>query len=980
MAAFPHLEILEFIGQGGMGFVFKARQPKLDRFVALKILPQSLAADPAFAERFTREARALAALNHPNIVTIHDFGQASGFYFLLMEFVDGVNLRQAMKAGRFTPEQALAIVPPVCEALQYAHEHGIVHRDIKPENLLLDKGGRVKIADFGIAKMIHASGPDVGLAESQPAGTPQYMAPEQKAHRITDHRADIYSLGLVLYELLTGELPADKLQPPSRKVQIDVRLDEIVLRALEVRPELRYQTAAEFRTQLETIAHAPAGAEGQTSNAFTWSPRPANTGTTNLPVPASHWWTWSPLQTPLVREICGHLTEREKEDLLKRTLLFGFWNAGTFFAPFFSVMFLPSPLGWIFGIAAFVIGLSFHPMWNRMQREFLCSTEWARQQGIKPDQLKRSALAREVPPKGPAVRGAWAGLLVCLLIVGGTAIVTSLLPKMYQSTARIEVPNMTSPGITLLQLQSRPVLYQVAKELDLRHRWELRFASKARTEDGLYRLLKRQVDVRYSTGGALFEITGYSEDRDEAAQLANKIVEVFRRQTSGKEVQVLETAELSSRPFRPNKLLNLAQGLGAGIFLGAIIGTLVGLISAWRAKRRQPPQVNEAGTTSRFRRTAIPVVIALAAVFLIGIAGVVGVLVLYRSRAVIPPPVRVASPAEPVTPMALESATSIGETVGVQTASASVASGTRPIVYQWRRAPATPTNWPPSVLQFRLVADDKDTNAPVDTLMELQSNGRTNQLRVLRAVLMDGAAVLRAGIEMDAFGHRTIGIELTPEGARQFESFTASNILRQLAIVANGRVLSAPVVRGAIPGGNLQVSGRMTADEAHQIVAALNKAPASKGFSTPIERSLPSPHVTPGEAVCLDFESGHFITNRSWRPDERSTRDWLRRNGADVLALIALEHSAVLQAFELVATAARQDTWDSLPAADVAWNWTLARKTPEQDSQLTKAPGEADTFLFRTREDGFGILQFLDATNSAPHVKIRYKLVQPNPN
>ena len=258
--AFPHLEILEFIGQGGMGFVFKARQPKLDRFVALKILPQSLAGDPAFAERFTREARALAALNHPNIVTIHDFGQAGGFYFLLMEFVDGVNLRQAMKAGRFTPEQALTIVPKICEALQYAHEHGVVHRDIKPENLLLDRAGRVKIADFGIAKMIHANGPEVGFAESQPAGTPQYMAPEQKQHRIADHRADIYSLGLVLYELLTGELPGDKLQPPSRKVQIDVRLDEIVLRALEAKPEFRYQTVAELRTQLETIAISPSDA------------------------------------------------------------------------------------------------------------------------------------------------------------------------------------------------------------------------------------------------------------------------------------------------------------------------------------------------------------------------------------------------------------------------------------------------------------------------------------------------------------------------------------------------------------------------------------------------------------------------------------------------------------------------------------------------------------------------------------------------
>src|SRR5512140_1665797 len=167
-AAFPQLEILELIGQGGMGFVFKARQPKLDRFVALKILPQSLAADPAFAERFTREGRMLARLNHPNIVAIHDFGQASGFFYLLMEFVDGVNLRQAMKVGRFTPAQALAVVPKICEALQFAHNEGILHRDIKPENILLDSKGRVKIADFGIAKL-------VGMDAAQPPALSQPM-------------------------------------------------------------------------------------------------------------------------------------------------------------------------------------------------------------------------------------------------------------------------------------------------------------------------------------------------------------------------------------------------------------------------------------------------------------------------------------------------------------------------------------------------------------------------------------------------------------------------------------------------------------------------------------------------------------------------------------------------------------------------------------------------------------------------------------
>jgi len=269
---FPQLEILECLGRGGMGVVYKARQKSLNRLVALKLLAPERVQDAKFAARFEKEAQALALLNHPNIVTVHDFGQAGGFYFLLMEFVDGVNLRQLLRSRKLQPAEALAIVPPVCEALQYAHEHGIVHRDIKPENLLLAKDGRVKIADFGIAKMLGegplsaearpATGGEgeetqaevTGATQQTTMGTPQYMAPEQREQpQAADHRADIYSLGVVLYELLTGELPADKLQPPSRKVQIDVRLDEIVLRALEKTPELRYQTAGEFKTQVEMV-------------------------------------------------------------------------------------------------------------------------------------------------------------------------------------------------------------------------------------------------------------------------------------------------------------------------------------------------------------------------------------------------------------------------------------------------------------------------------------------------------------------------------------------------------------------------------------------------------------------------------------------------------------------------------------------------------------------------------------------------------
>ena len=254
-AAFPQLEILELIGQGGMGVVYKARQPKLDRLVALKILPESLAKDASFEERFTREARTLAKLSHPNIVAIYDHGHAGAFFYLVMEFVDGVNLRQAMSAGKFTPAEALALVPRICEALQYAHEEGVLHRDIKPENILLDAKGRVKIADFGIAKMLGDAVPGHTLTASGASlGTPQYMAPEQIEHPSdVDHRADIFSLGVVFYEMLTGELPLGRFGPPSAKSAVDRRVDEIVFRTLEKERALRQQSAAEVKTQVEGL-------------------------------------------------------------------------------------------------------------------------------------------------------------------------------------------------------------------------------------------------------------------------------------------------------------------------------------------------------------------------------------------------------------------------------------------------------------------------------------------------------------------------------------------------------------------------------------------------------------------------------------------------------------------------------------------------------------------------------------------------------
>ncbi len=272
--AFPQLQIVELIGRGGMGFVFKARQPHLDRFVALKLLPDSLAHDAHFAERFNREGRTLARLNHPNIVSVFDFGQAGGFYYLLMEYVDGVNLRQAMQAGRFSPAEALSIVPKICEALQYAHEEGVLHRDIKPENILLDAKGRVKIADFGIAKIVGDEKSDISLTATGAAlGTPHYMAPEQwEKPGSVDHRADIYSLGVVFYEMLTGELPIGRFAAPSTKTPVGTVVDEVVFRTLERDRERRFQSAGEVKTRVETIAASPApeAAKGEADSSL-WS-------------------------------------------------------------------------------------------------------------------------------------------------------------------------------------------------------------------------------------------------------------------------------------------------------------------------------------------------------------------------------------------------------------------------------------------------------------------------------------------------------------------------------------------------------------------------------------------------------------------------------------------------------------------------------------------------------------------------------------
>ncbi len=257
-AMFASLDVLELVGAGGMGAVYRAQQKALGRDVALKLLHPELAAEPGLSERFTREARALASLSHPNIVTVHDVGVTEGVPWLVMEYVEGTTLRDAMRGGDLDGAAALSLVGPMCEALQYAHDAGVVHRDIKPENVLLARHGGVKVADFGLAKIV-GSDDDTALTMShQVMGTLRYMAPEQfDSPGDVDHRADIYSLGVVVYEMLTGHVPQGRFDPPSLESAVDARIDDIVLRALERQPWLRYQQAADVKTDVDAMRDGP---------------------------------------------------------------------------------------------------------------------------------------------------------------------------------------------------------------------------------------------------------------------------------------------------------------------------------------------------------------------------------------------------------------------------------------------------------------------------------------------------------------------------------------------------------------------------------------------------------------------------------------------------------------------------------------------------------------------------------------------------
>jgi serine/threonine protein kinase len=265
-------ELRERIGRGGMAEVYKAYHAALDRFVAIKILHPFLGEEPEFKGRFEREARNVARLRHPNIIHVYDFefDPRRDLYYMVMEYIDGLTLRDRLAEtgaeGEPIPiDEAIRIVTPLASAIAYAHSRGMVHRDIKPANIMIDADERVVLTDFGIARMV--SGPNVTASGSM-VGTPAYMSPEQGLGQAGDHRSDIYSLGVVLYQLVTGATPFDAdtpigivlrhvndpLPPPTTlNPDIPEPLEAILFKSLDKDPDRRYQDAALLEQDLRAL-------------------------------------------------------------------------------------------------------------------------------------------------------------------------------------------------------------------------------------------------------------------------------------------------------------------------------------------------------------------------------------------------------------------------------------------------------------------------------------------------------------------------------------------------------------------------------------------------------------------------------------------------------------------------------------------------------------------------------------------------------
>ncbi len=291
-------ELLDPIGRGGMATIYRGRDTRMDRTVAIKVLREVYSTDPKFVTRFQREAKAASALQHPNIVQVYDYGQTDGNYFIVMELVEGTDLRRYLRSrGVLDDNRAIIIAHDVALGLGAAHRRSIVHRDVKPQNILVGKGGSIKLTDFGIASVYKDINAERLTTTGMTLGTVQYYAPEQAQGEIVSPAADVYALGIVMYEMLTGRTPFDGDTPVAVAMQhiqdppvppselnpgIPQSLEDIILRCLEKIPEMRFRDGSQLARALESISEADASEMGTNQFPVNQAP-PAPITFSNIP-------------------------------------------------------------------------------------------------------------------------------------------------------------------------------------------------------------------------------------------------------------------------------------------------------------------------------------------------------------------------------------------------------------------------------------------------------------------------------------------------------------------------------------------------------------------------------------------------------------------------------------------------------------------------------------------------------------------------
>ena len=999
---FPQLDMLKFIGQGGMGAVYKARQKELDRVVALKILPPDIGQDAAFAERFAREARALAKLNHPGIVTIHEFGRADGLFFFVMEFVDGVNLRQLLHTGRVSAREALAIVPQICDALQYAHDQGIVHRDIKPENVLLDRRGRVKVADFGLAKIVGADGragsplPAEGLPEeggahgvtrpvndltdaSKVMGTPQYMSPEQiEAPGEVDHRADIYALGVVFYQMLTGELPGRKIEPPSKKVAIDVRLDEVVLRALEKKPELRYQQASVLKTDVETIAAMPKAAAA--------SARPPVP-----PVLIKRWreawiWNWEYIQLFLIVPLV----------------------AGGLALPFLLPRFGLRAL-WVFALELGGIALAItYAIVGRQVRR-------VRAEVPRTERDVAECLMFRRPFQAPGVAVMHEDRLELKPIVGSPIMVPLADIIAVKEVRWFNGTRLWFKRGFVMDLASGQRVGVAVAEVFAR-RW------RARLSRGCLPEIPPQAEwERSQAGGALAPATGETPGGESGWLRRSLIPEDTAARWArwlsfgaALVILVLGLLELPKFDLQPHELFFGVLLVLILTFVILVAGYLVGAVGRNRLRQELAPRPDAPPTSGLrwnfwgFHGSALGLSLWMPALAVSSGWSGAGVALSDAAAAV----VLLATLGIWRNQHRLSAFQGLLLLLGAGlVASASFLAGVH-----WLNLSARAVAWPEGMplllesLLWSLVL------FPVLALW-LWLIHRTGRIRPGPARGTEGTtqeqltpaatANRRSGMGKVAFGLFLAGIlgslllaALMPRRGELIVILGVVELLLSLvfglmswrerfgriAVIGNVvlaglalLVFAVTVVTRPIKRAEMEkrVKAEIAATRQARERTAVEARLAPLSFGPVTESVLKTQEVRPDSRVAqlLDLDTGRRGTGSNFGDNDRETHAWLRTNRLDMLGVIEHGQIAVL-CFDMVVMPVVSNDWETVTAQNVVTNWYLAQNEPNKIIGISPVTDNTDTWLFRTREGGRGILQILGQSDDPLGVKIRYKLVQ----